>query len=108
MCGRYHIDLDAAWDMTPGEFEDLLAGRIEAEREQRLSTALIVSAIAATNGQRIDPLVMIGETEDYGPDPFGPPDPKTVYERAQQRMREAALAKARKQFPQGLKFDDEE
>lgn len=101
LAGRYNVPLADAWAMTPGEFEDLIAGRIEGEREMRFGFALVYSAVAALGGHGISPLVIIGEEEDHGPSPFGELSPKEKRARAMQQARERALAAAKDYLPEG-------
>lgn len=51
------------WKATPGEFNDLLAGRVEADRDRRLFAAF---AACAWGG---DPFKLIGERSPEPTDP---------------------------------------
>jgi hypothetical protein len=56
--------------MTPSEFTTLLMGAAEREREARLRNARLESALLAFGGVKISPLVLIGEEDPHGPNPF--------------------------------------
>lgn len=109
LCGRFALSVDESWSMTPGEFEDLIAGCIDREREAKYGQATIVSAILATmGGQRVSAEALLGEADEDDPvlaDPF----------EKYLRFREAAKRNAERQreqevknyLPEGIILDDD-
>jgi len=109
LAGRFGFSVEECWNLTPGEFEDAVAGAIDREREQRYGFATVVSAIVATmGGKRISPEALLGEV-DEGDDLLDDPFNKYL------RFREAAKRNAERRrerevrayLPEGITLDDE-
>lgn len=103
LCGRWGFDVERAWKMTPGEFEVLVDGGLAREREARLLTARVESVLMATLGSvKVSPLVIIGEEDDFGANPFGEPtdeEKKAAYDADLERK---ARASHRRWMPPGI------
>jgi hypothetical protein len=97
LCGRFGFDLGNIWaEVTPSEFEELVAGGLEAERVHRYGYAAIIATVRSALGTPTTPEEMLGEAEDFGDSPFldgVKPDPAELYEKKRQRDEEQARAK---------------
>jgi hypothetical protein len=110
MCGRFGLHLETAWTLTPGEFEDWLAGAVDGARDRHYWGAATVSAILRTmGGHTISPEVLLGEAPPDDGDALDDPhvrylqfkeDAKRNAERDRQRERAAYL-------PEGIVIDEE-
>jgi hypothetical protein len=108
-CGRYGFDIEGAWQMTPREFGELVEGGRQAEREQRLGVAMIISTIHAALGTRTSPLTILGEDADResADSPF-PGDTKLEkYNRMRARARQNALREAQAWRPRDFPVEGE-
>lgn len=76
LCGRFNFDVEACWEMTPREFEELVRGGIAREREARLNVATLISTIHGALGQRTSPLMLLGEEDSRGTDDVFPGETK--------------------------------
>lgn len=63
LCGRFDIDPEWMWIVTPAEFSDLLEGRLEQDRAERFNFARIESTIRGAVGSYVDPFTLIGEPQ---------------------------------------------
>jgi hypothetical protein len=82
--------LQDAWELLPWEFELLLEGRMDWEREVHLETAKVVSAVFALGGKSVSPLELIGEDP---PEPTEERSPEEVHMEHVERMAKQAAAK---------------
>lgn len=107
MCGRYRLDVEAAWSMTPGEFEDYLSGAVDGTRDASFMTALVVSIIAKTmGGTNVSAEEILGERRDT--EDLTPHDHRAMFLADARRRTERRRAKERKAYlPDGIVLDDE-
>jgi hypothetical protein len=93
LCGRFGFDLERAWDLTPGEFEDLVAGALDREEVARWNAAIIASVVAGTGGARIPPIAFVDPDAEFGdlPAELRAPEetPQQKWEREQERRRKS-------------------
>jgi hypothetical protein len=102
LAGRFGFDLEACWDMTPGEFEDYVSGGLMREREARWPLAHIHSMLAATVGTTVDPGLMIDGKplrEDNLPDVMQP-TPEQMHKKFMEDRAKNARERVREYLPE--------
>lgn len=118
LCGRFGIDTERAWNLTPGEFASVVRGCAARERHEALLFARIESVVLAFGGVRISPLAIIGEEDEYGDSPLlaDEDDPEAalaaraarLYEERRAKLDERAEALHKAWLPPDLAAPDNE
>jgi hypothetical protein len=94
--------------MTIGEFEDVVEGFLDRQREARYVSARLESVMLAWGGVKASPLVLLGEHDEFGPNPFEEDDPLAKHIAMRARLDAQAEAEHRAYLPPDMFLDDDE